>query len=236
MCHLERATRRNPRPRRPDRRRTNGTRARDLRHRASARRRDPARRHGHSRGDCRELRWRGESVLVPEDRKQSGLLLGHAIADNIALASWDRFSPAGVSSPMAHSTPLPAIRVAAFDIHPPRPAALMSARCRAATSRRWCWPSGCGEAPQVLIFDEPTRGVDVGAKHEIYAMLRQACRRRRRGPDDLQRHGGGDRRQRPHRRDARGPDQRHPPARPVLGSTMSCTWPSAAPNESSEDR
>ena len=40
----------------------------------------------------------------------------------------------------------------------------------AAISRRSCSASGCSE-PQVLILDEPTRGIDVGAKREFYRIL-----------------------------------------------------------------
>ena len=75
-------------------------------------------------------------------------------------------------------------------------------RSRAATSRRWCSASGSRCAPRMVIFDEPTRGIDVGAKGEIYALMRATGRWRRRDPDDLERHGGGDRRVRPHRGDA----------------------------------
>ena len=40
-----------------------------------------------------------------------------------------------------------------------------------ATSRRWCWRSGSSRAPSVLIFDEPTHGIDVGAKEEVYRLM-----------------------------------------------------------------
>ena len=69
--------------------------------------------------------------------------------------------------------------------------------------------------PKVIIFDEPTRGIDVGAKAEIYRLMRGARRCRRRRADDLLRHGGGDRRLRPRRGHARGPDLGHSRPRPV---------------------
>ena len=39
-------------------------------------------------------------------------------------------------------------------------------------------------SPKVLIFDEPTRGIDVGAKVEIYKLINEFAQRRRGGADD----------------------------------------------------
>ena len=79
--------------------------------------------------------------------------------------------------------------------------------------------------PRVIIFDEPTRGIDVGAKREIYDLMRELADAGVGDPDDLQRHGGGDRRQRPHRGDARGGDQRHSGARGFLRAPGAASWP-----------
>ena len=51
------------------------------------------------------------------------------------------------------------------------PARLASAASPAATSRRCCSPRWLEIGPKVLILDEPTRGVDVGAKSEIYRII-----------------------------------------------------------------
>ena len=58
--------------------------------------------------------------------------------------------------------------------------------------------------PKMLIFDEPTRGIDVGAKAGIHDLIRKLAQGRRRRPDDLVRAAGADRHGRPHPRHARG--------------------------------
>ena len=74
----------------------------------------------------------------------------------------------------------------------------------AATSRRWCCSKWLFADPEVLILDEPTRGIDVGAKYEIYTHHQPARRRRQRRHRHLVGNAGAARHLRPHLRDERG--------------------------------
>ena len=78
-------------------------------------------------------------------------------------------------------------------------------RCRAATSRSWRWPRCCSPSPKVVVLDEPTRGVDVGAKRDIYFLIQRLAREGLRRDRDLVRADGADRPVPPRRRDARRP-------------------------------
>ena len=51
--------------------------------------------------------------------------------------------------------------------------------CRAATSRKWSSPNGWRSGPRLVLLDEPTRGIDVGAKVAIYELMRSSRRRAR---------------------------------------------------------
>jgi ribose transport system ATP-binding protein len=109
--------------------------------------------------------------LCPEERKSQGLILDDAVYRNISLASIKRFSRFGMSNDAASKDAAHAA-AQSVDIRPDAPEriirTLSGGNQQKAVLARWLLRS-C----KVLLLDEPTRGVDVGARAEIYALIRQ---------------------------------------------------------------
>jgi len=107
--------------------------------------------------------------LLPEDRKHQGLVLAHAVRDNFALPSLDRFSRLGMvdrgreGSEFAGYAKRLGIRVP----HAEQPAVFLSG----GNQQKVVLAKWLARHCEVLIFDEPTRGIDAGAKYEIYQLL-----------------------------------------------------------------
>ena len=107
--------------------------------------------------------------LVPEDRRQSGLCLDMSVTENIALADYARRRLAGSRQPArragrrTRSSPDLAIRTRSSE-SPVR--TLSGGNQQKVVLARWL-----AREPRILILDEPTRGIDVGSKAEIYQLL-----------------------------------------------------------------
>jgi ribose transport system ATP-binding protein len=108
--------------------------------------------------------------LLPEDRKQQGLLLGLSIKENISYGILDRISNRSfINSRKEKSICTGLIN----ELHIKTPGYMQIARNLSGGNQqkvviaKWL-ASEC----EILIFDEPTRGIDVGAKHEIYILLK----------------------------------------------------------------
>jgi len=108
--------------------------------------------------------------LVPEDRKRCGLLLDDSICENILLPNLPQCSTGGLvreTRALAIAEEQKgklAIRAPDVRVHA---GALSGGNQQKVVLAKWLTMN-----PRVLICDEPTRGVDVGAKSEIYRMLR----------------------------------------------------------------
>jgi D-xylose transport system ATP-binding protein len=107
--------------------------------------------------------------LVPEDRKRHGLVLIQSILKNISLPNLDRFSGfmridqnAEVAESLRIAKELaikaPSLHVAAET--------LSGGNQQKVVIAKWLL-----SGPKILIMDDPTRGIDVGAKYEIYKLM-----------------------------------------------------------------
>ena len=110
-------------------------------------------------------------ALVPESRKQEGLLMIHGVADNLIAAGLKILFPRGwYRAGVARRAALALI--ARMKIATPNPErvvkTLSGGNQHKVVIGKWlCAQSRC------FIFDEPTRGIDVGAKAEIFALIEQ---------------------------------------------------------------
>jgi len=107
--------------------------------------------------------------LVPEDRKRLGLVLIEDIKSNISLASLKKISPDGVVDEGKEITDAEGC-VKKLNIRTPsieqEAMNLSGGNQQKVVLGKWMMT-----APKVLVFDEPTRGIDVGAKSEIYNII-----------------------------------------------------------------
>ncbi len=109
--------------------------------------------------------------LIPEDRRQSGLIVDFNVRENISLPNLDSYSSAKIINFKKESK---AAREAckAINIKTPTPE-MRAANLSGGNQQKVVLARWLTFAPRVLIFDEPTRGIDVGAKSEIYELIRK---------------------------------------------------------------
>ena len=109
--------------------------------------------------------------LVSEDRRKSGLVLEMVIRENITLPALSAYASAGIVDRVAERTVAQDI-FARLNIKAPsieaRVTNLSGGNQQKVVLAKWLSLN-----PKVLIFDEPTRGIDVGAKAEIYQLMRR---------------------------------------------------------------
>jgi len=110
-------------------------------------------------------------ALIPEDRKTEGLMLPMSVRDNLSFAALDRVSRGGVIDRAAEQhlvdamIRLLAIRTASADI---AVGALSGGNQQKVVIAKWLMTE-----PRIILLNDPTRGIDVGTKQEMYQLLRR---------------------------------------------------------------
>ncbi|MHC4167637.1 MAG: sugar ABC transporter ATP-binding protein [Planctomycetota bacterium] len=113
--------------------------------------------------------------MVSEDRKRQGNITGRPISENLNISILDRFAGLlGFQSPR-RLTGQARLMVGRLKINPPKPAMniqqLSGGNQQKVIVGRWLAVN-----PEVIIFDEPTQGIDIGTKSQIYELIiKLAC-------------------------------------------------------------
>ncbi|MCA0434608.1 MAG: sugar ABC transporter ATP-binding protein [Proteobacteria bacterium] len=119
-------------------------------------------------------RAKGDSIgmaLIPEDRKTEGLMLPMSIAENLCFSSLGRISSMGIID-KAESEAKIAEMIELLSIKAENPAlpvsSLSGGNQQKVVIAKWLM-----NEPRIVLLNDPTRGIDVGTKQEIYALLRK---------------------------------------------------------------
>jgi ribose transport system ATP-binding protein len=112
--------------------------------------------------------------LVPEDRRTAGLVVDFSIRENVTLPALDRYASRGLVSVTKERAGATAT---CKQLHVNAPSIeIRTANLSGGNQQKVVLAKWLALGPKVLIVDEPTRGIDVGAKAEIYMLLRNLAR------------------------------------------------------------
>jgi ribose transport system ATP-binding protein len=110
-------------------------------------------------------------ALIPEDRKTEGLMLPMTVRENLSFAALDRVARRGIidrdkeEELIGEMVRLLTIKTAGLDIPV---GALSGGNQQKVVIAKWLMRS-----PRLILLNDPTRGIDVGTKQELYALLRR---------------------------------------------------------------
>ena len=107
--------------------------------------------------------------LVSEDRRREGIVPAMSVRENITLPSLDRISRAGVID-RKQERDISGSYIESLSIKTPTPEQLIG-NLSGGNQQKCCLAKWLARSPKLIILDEPTRGIDVGAKAEIHDLI-----------------------------------------------------------------
>jgi len=108
-------------------------------------------------------------AMVPEDRKRHGIIPIMGVGENITLAGLDGFAKLGILDDIKEAAEI-SQSIQSLTVKTPN-AELPIRNLSGGNQQKAILARFLMVNPQVLILDEPTRGIDVGAKYEIYKLM-----------------------------------------------------------------
>ncbi|MFV0384326.1 sugar ABC transporter ATP-binding protein [Paracoccus sp. (in: a-proteobacteria)] len=114
-------------------------------------------------------------VMTPEDRRNLGAVVMLGVDENLVMASWPNVSRRGVIDRPAMRRRV-ADSINALGIKLARPSEALS-NLSGGNQQKVVIGKALNAEPRILLLDEPTRGVDVGAKAQIYRLMRDLADR-----------------------------------------------------------
>lgn len=116
--------------------------------------------------------WQERIAFIPEERRSQGLILSRSIANNITLPQLRHFSRGGIvlSHGRERSTSSALGRAVRLKARAPSQTVR---ELSGGNQQKVMFARALAQPPRILLLDEPTRGVDVGAKVDIYHLIRE---------------------------------------------------------------
>ncbi|WP_320045903.1 ribose ABC transporter ATP-binding protein RbsA [uncultured Ilyobacter sp.] len=111
-------------------------------------------------------------AYVPEDRKKEGLILGLSVKENMSISSLEKFENNLKSLNKNDEKDLVDSYISRFNIKTPGMDQIIK-NLSGGNQQKVAIAKALMTGPKILILDEPTRGVDVGAKKEIYDLINE---------------------------------------------------------------
>ncbi len=114
-------------------------------------------------------------VLCPEDRKKEGIVAVRSVLENVNLSARHRHTRAGILIDETWEQANAQQRIEQLRVRTPSPQQLIR-NLSGGNQQKVILGRWLSETVKVILLDEPTRGIDIGAKSEIYAIMQDLAR------------------------------------------------------------